>query len=182
MARPEQRTARKDYPRHGIKKGDRYWYVSLKTGPKSSRELRQIAPFNRAQLTTSEFLITMYGLEDRLNTLTNLDDLDDIKTELETLRDETQEKFNNMPEGLQQGATGEQLTSRINGCDAAINEIEELIGRYEELGLEKNADGEIVRTEDSQDEDGDDDASEDNRAERYNDLVEEAKAISIDYE
>ena len=38
MARQTQRRARKDYPDHGISKGDLYWYAAIKTGPRSRRQ------------------------------------------------------------------------------------------------------------------------------------------------
>ena len=56
MARVHHRKAAKDYPDHGIAKGDLYYYTKIKTGPRSSRVLRSKEPFKRSQLTSSEFL------------------------------------------------------------------------------------------------------------------------------
>ena len=52
MARPEQRKARKDYPREGIKAGDTYWYVKLKM-QRGGRVMRSLTPFKPSQLTQS---------------------------------------------------------------------------------------------------------------------------------
>jgi hypothetical protein len=43
-----------------------------------------------------------------------LEELEDIKSGFEDLGQETQDSLDNMPEGLQQGATGEMLQERID--------------------------------------------------------------------
>lgn len=125
MPKVEHRRARKDYPEHGIKKGEMYYYTSLKTGPRSSRELRQKEPFKPWQLTTSEYQATWLQLQDRIE---NFDgehsDLEDIISELEQLRDDTQDKFDNMPEGLQQGDTGQLLEERVSELEDLITTLQ----------------------------------------------------------
>jgi len=125
MARAIQRTARKEYPHYGIKKGDRYWFAEVKTGPRSSRTIRSLKPIPRSQLTASEFLSTAYDLSDQLETCDSLEQLIEIKEGFESLQDETQEKLDNMPEGLQQGDTGQLLQERIDQCESIISEIED---------------------------------------------------------
>jgi hypothetical protein len=122
--------ARKDYPNFGIKKGDQHYTWTLKTGPRTSREFRQIAPPRRSQLTTSEFLSTVYDLEDRLASVDNEDDARSLVDELNQLADEQDDKLSNMPEGLQQGPTGQQLESRAEGCREAANEIEAILDNH----------------------------------------------------
>lgn len=168
--------ARKDYPHFGIKKGDMHYNWVLKTGPRSSREFRQIAPPRRSQLTTSEFLSTVYDIEDRLAAVTDLSDLDDIASDLRTLGDEQQEKYDNMPDGLQQGATGELLSSRASGCEEAADEIDTIIGERDGLGFGLNADGVLVH------DDGDHNDLPDDAQEQYDALLEQAHNVSISYE
>lgn len=126
MARPVNRKARKDYPNDGIKKGDQYWYVKIKTGARSSKVMRQIAPFKPSQLTSSPYLSTLYGWEESKSQVTSPDDLEDLITTIRELGEQCQESFENMPEGLQQGDTGQLLEERANACEEAANELEEI--------------------------------------------------------
>jgi hypothetical protein len=136
--RRESRTARKDYP--GIKKGEKYYYTCIKTGPRSSRELRSKTPFRRSQLTSSDFLSQAYDLSDSVADIATKEEIADLISSFESLRDEQQEKLDNMPEGLQQGATGELLQERIDQCESIIGELETI-----DSELEDDASEEAVR-------------------------------------
>jgi hypothetical protein len=138
MAKVEYRTARKDYP--GIKKGEKYYYTCIKTGPRSSRELRSKTPFRRSQLTSSDFLSQAYDLSDSVADIATKEEIADLISSFESLRDEQQEKLDNMPEGLQQGATGELLQERIDQCESIIGELETI-----DSELEDDASEEAVR-------------------------------------
>jgi hypothetical protein len=131
MARPVQRTARKDYPANNIAKGEVYWFVQIKTGPRSSSVLRQKTPFKRQQLTGSDYLRQLYEWEDRKAEISSMDDAQELADDIGTLGEEQQEKFDNMPEGLQSGDSGQMLEARANGCEAAKGEIEEAISDWE---------------------------------------------------
>ena len=141
MARPEYRTARKDYPEHDIKAGDQYWFVQLKTGPRSSRTLRQKTPFRRSQLTTSEYLQQLYDWEDSKSAMTSMDDAQQYADDIRALGEEQGEKFDNMPDGLQQSDTGQTLESRRDGCEDAAQEIEEVIQEWEDAKKEHDPSG-----------------------------------------
>ena len=58
----------------------------------------------------------------------DLEDGDDIINELvsrvEELRDTADESFNNMPESLQYGPTGQLLEERVQYCEAMVDELE----------------------------------------------------------
>jgi len=129
MARPELRTARKDYG--DIKAGEKYWFVQIKTGPRSSRTLRQKTPFKRSQLTSSDYLSQLYDWEDEKNQIGDMDSAQDFADRIRTLGEEQQGKLDNMPEGLQQGSTGELIQERIDACEAAADEIETIISDWE---------------------------------------------------
>lgn len=51
---------------------------------------------------------------------------EEIKTELENVRDAEQEAFDNMPEGLQQGERGQASEQAISDLEVAITAIEEI--------------------------------------------------------
>lgn len=131
MARPEHRTARKDYPAAGISKGDKYWYVKIKTGPRSSRELRQKSPFKRSQLTQSDYLSQLYDWEDSKAEIGSMDDAQQFADDIGNLGEEQQGKYDNMPEGLQQGDSGQMVEARATACEAAKTEIEDIISEWE---------------------------------------------------
>lgn len=50
--------------------------------------------------------------------------LEEIYSELETLRDEEQEKYDNMPDGLRDGDKGMALSQAIENIDQAMTECE----------------------------------------------------------
>jgi hypothetical protein len=63
-------------------------------------------------------------------------DLDELQNELETIRDDEQEVFDNMPESLQQGERGQASEAAISALQEAIDmldgfSIEELTGHLE---------------------------------------------------
>jgi len=65
-----------------------------------------------------------------------LPDLSEIKDRLETLKDEEQEAFDNMSEGLQQSDRGQQMEAAVSAMEEAIElidafNIEEIVGHIE---------------------------------------------------
>lgn len=135
MPKIHQLTARKDYPDHGIKKGDTYFKWSLKTGPTSGCTYKSKSYPKPSQLTTSSFWQTFYGISEGAETVPD-DDLDgardEIISELESLRDETQNSFDAMPENFQQGETGQKLENRISELDSLIGDLQGVV--FEEDG------------------------------------------------
>lgn len=132
MAKQEQRTARKDYPEAGIAKGDTYFFAQIKTGPRSSRTIRSKSPIPRSQLTTSSFLSSLYDIED--NGFEGVDSAEGLREVAERVRElgqEAQDSFDNMPEGLQQGQTGELLEERAQSCESWADDIESLADELE---------------------------------------------------
>ena len=65
---------------------------------------------------------TLGDLADELRNLSG--QYDDIKTQIETVRDEEQEAFDNMPESLQGGEKGQLAEAAIEAMDEAIGSIE----------------------------------------------------------
>lgn len=108
----------------GIKKGQSYYWWKFRYGGK---RFSLTAP-RPAQLTQSAFYGTLYDIQDTVAGYEADDSLasnvPDLISQLEELRDECQSSLDNMPEGLQQGSTGELLQERIYGLDNAISELE----------------------------------------------------------
>lgn len=119
--------ARKDVAGTDIKKGESYWWWQFAYSPKSySKE----AP-KQSQLTRSAFKVQMYDIGDRISAVgTECDDFEgevsDIVDELQGLRDECEEKLQNMPEQLQESNSGEILQGRMDSLEEMISELEEI--------------------------------------------------------
>lgn len=153
MARQVKRKARKDYPENGIKRGDDYYFCAMKTGPRSSRIMRSLTPFKRSQMTQSEFLGALYDWEDSLAALESMEDAQNMADEIRQLGEEQDEKFNNMPEGLQQGDSGQLLEQRRDACEAAAEAIEEVISEWESAKSDHETDDEGDKDEDAETDD-----------------------------
>jgi uncharacterized coiled-coil DUF342 family protein len=77
--------------------------------------------------------------KDRRKALSNLCDevralegtLSDLKDQLDTLRDEEQEYYDNMPENMQDGDKGQLAQTAIEAMEEAINALDEMIGNVD---------------------------------------------------
>ena len=109
--------ARKDYPEDGIKKGDTYYWWQFRFGPK----MRSKTYPKRSQLTQSDFYIWLYDLEDSIDALvpdkTLEDEVANIISEIDDMRDELQSRLDVIPEQLQDSGSGEILQERIDALD-----------------------------------------------------------------
>lgn len=133
MARPEQRKARKDYPREGIKAGDTYWYVKLKM-QRGGRVMRSLTPFKPSQLTQSAFKSAWLSAQEEWEDSDK--GADAIRAAAEVISEagqEAQNSFDNMPEGLQQGDTGQTLENRANTAEDIAGQLESLADELEGL-------------------------------------------------
>lgn len=112
-----------------IKAGDPYQWIKFRFG---GRKVRcGTCKFKDSDLTQSEFLSKVYELNDRITGLSDLDNLDDLRSEVEdiaaeyeALADECYEKKDNMPEGLQQGEVGQLLEERSDGCREVADNLQ----------------------------------------------------------
>ena len=118
------KSARKDNP--VCKKGESYYWWKFRYGGK-----RYSLTYPKgSQLTQSTYYGTVRALSETLEeqNIQDNDELisarDDIQSELETLRDECQDSLDNMPESLQYSPTGELLQERIDACEEAVGEVE----------------------------------------------------------
>lgn len=135
MATLKRQKARKDYVcskcEKPIKKGDEYYRFSL-TRFQKLRPLCLACKPSRSQMTGSDFLATLYDIEDSMVAL-SVEDMRDAQTsvgdiigQLEELRDETEEKRENIPEQLQDAPVGEMLQGRYDSVEEMIGELEDV--------------------------------------------------------
>lgn len=115
--------ARKDNP--VVKKGESYYWWKFPFGGKHYSATHP----KRSQLTQSDFLAQVYDIEDEMNGNSNIEQfmIDEWISELESLRDECQDKLDNMPEQLQEGSSsGQLLQERIDALDDWISSLENI--------------------------------------------------------
>ena len=180
MPRVEKRTARKDYPKNGIKKGDVYYYTKLKL-QRGGIEKRSKTPFKPSDLTTSPFKSGFLAIGQGWDASDK--SADEMRAAGEALRElgtEAQESFDNMPEGLQQGDTGQLLQARAEGCESKADELGGLADELE--GLE-NPDDDWEEPEEPVEPLGDlDDEENEALMEEYQDLCDERATAITEHE
>lgn len=116
------KSARKDNP--VAKKGESYfWWKPMVGGRGGAKRYSKERP-RPSQLTQSEFLSRFYDIEEQIAEAKDPDTLEQIAQDLSELGDETREKYDNMPDGLREGDTGQMLDERATGCDEWRGEIE----------------------------------------------------------
>ncbi len=110
--------ARKDNP--AVKAGESYYWWKF---PYRGKQYSATKPA-RSRLTQSDFLATIYDLEDTLLDAYDEVDLEDLVGQLEELRDQCQESLANMPDELQDTSdSGMMLQERIAGLEEWIGEL-----------------------------------------------------------
>lgn len=174
MPRVVKRKARKAYPEQGIEKGEEYYYwkIKLARGGLTRRSKTYPKP---SQLNLG-FTGQLGDLQESLSAASDLDGLRGVAEEIRELGGEQQEKFDNMPDGLQQGDTGQLLEERASALESWADEIEQACNEYEskldeidnqsadDLGLEADA------TEDEIEQ-----AREDAKSEAFDELKNEVE-------
>lgn len=135
MPKVEKRTARKDYPKDGIAKGDTYYYTKLKT-QRGGIVKRSKTPFKPSQLTQSPFISGWLAMQEEWEASDKTaEPMREAAQAIRELGDEAQGSFDNMPEGLQQGETGQLLEARASGCAEAADLLDGLADDWD--GLEE---------------------------------------------
>lgn len=127
--------ARKAIPEYDIAVGDEYYWWKFRFGGK---HVSKTYPC-RSQLTQSDFLATLWDAQDACSSaVAEAKDegdfeaaVEELKGELETLRDECEEKRSNLPESLQDVGSGEMLQNRYDQLEEYINNLEGI--SYSEL-------------------------------------------------
>lgn len=152
-----------------IERGDAFRWWKFRYGGLHIRCLKPGCSPKPSDLTQSEFYGSLYGIqesiEDALESFRTGGELIDCASalnaaaqELRNLGEECQGKLDNMPEGLQQGDTGQLLENRAQECESKADELESAASEIESAelydDLEKYlADNEVAREEKETDED-----------------------------
>lgn len=147
MARIDKPVARKEYKcskcGETIKKGDTY----LKGSPFRMKPIIRCTKcgLRSWELSSSDYVQGVgrvcdyweedYGCDE--------DTAQQIADELSNIRDEAQDSLDNMPEGLQEGDTGQLLQERIDNLDEAISELENIDYTSIEESAEQDFDSEL---------------------------------------
>ena len=121
MARVYTKRAGKDYPQHGIAKGDTYYeWAFFRQKPRKSR-----TPPTRAMLTQNEFLSEVYDTFDAdLPAITDAESLREVAQRIRDAGEELQSRFDDLPEGFQQGETGQRMQERADAASECADEME----------------------------------------------------------
>lgn len=80
------------------------------------------------EVTTSEYQLSVGEIVYRWSNNYDADEAgrDNLVEDLENIKSEVEDRFDAMPDSLQYGDTGMLLQERIDGLDAAINELYEI--------------------------------------------------------
>jgi hypothetical protein len=121
------KAARKDYPEAGIKKGESYYWWSFRFGGKHKSKYRP----KPSQLTQSEFMSAYLSIQEQIeewdpDQCTPDDFISGLIGDIDNLKGETEDKLSNMPEGLQEGDTGQLMQERIDSLEEWQNSIESI--------------------------------------------------------
>lgn len=120
------------------KKGETYYSWSFRYGGTHRSKTRPKA----SQLTQSDFLSRIYSITENQPDFDSKEELtcwiDETISELEELRDECEEKRENMPYQLQDSGTGETLQNRYDSVQEWIDELESLKERCEDEDSEED--------------------------------------------
>lgn len=131
MPRVYTKTARRNYPEQGIRRGDTYHeWCFYRQRPRRSKTYP-----TRSQLTQNETLLAVYGVFDGTSP-SCAEDLSDMISALEDAASEVRDKFYNLPEGFQQGESGQCLEEWADAIDTAVSELEDLKSDMEQAESE----------------------------------------------
>ena len=147
--------ARKDVAGTEIKKGDSYyWWKFRHSGKYYSKTMPR-----PSQLTQSEFLSTIYALEEGLNDDAELmrdgrmdaegfaDSIENVASEVENLGSETSDKISNMESAFPNGnPTIELLQERVDKCEEIEQALQDLASEIRES--EEDSDDIAARIDD----------------------------------
>lgn len=129
------KAARKARPSHGIKKGDTYYWWQFRKCPKSySRTYPK-----QSQLTRSAFWGAVYSMQEGLEK-PSFDTLEDfvegVKTELQNIIDELEEKISNLESAFPNGCPSlETVQARKDSCDDVMSTLESIdVPKEDDIG------------------------------------------------
>ena len=138
-----------------IRKGESYKWWQFAYRGKSLRCAKPACAPKQSDLTQSEFWGTMFGIMEGkpFDGAATIDDLESAKTDvvgqLEELRDEQENKKSNMPDALQDSASGELLQERYDALDSAISDLESVDISFDEEEPDESKEAEHEKWEEA---------------------------------
>lgn len=189
MPRVNTQKAARDYPEHGIKKGDTYYWWKFRYGGKVMSK----TPPRPSQLTRSKMsaaLAAVEALEDAISVATCpqdlIDALEQAASDVRDVAEEYRESRENMPESLQESPTAQECEEKADGLDewaddmdSAVSEIEGMsAGEYIDDDARRDAAREALVEEGNQSPSDDEIASrvEADMPEGFDNLTEEEQS------
>lgn len=127
--------AQKDYPQFGIKRGQEHFTWSVPGGGVFVKYRSLTAP-KKSQLVAPGYQQDFAVLQETAAYLGEIHDVSDIQSlvdEITALKDDVEEKYNNMPEQLQGGDTGVLMQDRISDLESWIEELNDIISDAEAI-------------------------------------------------
>lgn len=106
-----------------IEKGQQYYRGEINFGPTIIRCRK--CGLQHWEVTTSDFKLRIGEIANTWNETYSLDDegIESLISDLEDIRDDQQDRLDNMPEQLQESSSGELLQERIDMLESVIDEL-----------------------------------------------------------
>lgn len=117
------KSAMKDYPEAGIQKGESYYWWRFFRQRKQMSKTRPKPSQTTPNETEREVLALVESLEEYADVAWSEDDRYELVSQLESIRDAEQDKFDNLPENFQYGQVGSEIEERISTIDQWIDDL-----------------------------------------------------------
>lgn len=168
------KSARKDNP--VAKKGESYWWwkpmIGGRGGPKRYSKERP----KPSQMTQSAFLSAIYGASEQLEEADTPEAFREIAEAVREAGQEARGSYDNMPDSLQQGETGQLLDERATNADSWADAIDQQADELEsKLSEIDGMDAEALELEEDADESEIEEAREQKRQEAISECREAAE-------
>jgi len=154
-----------------IKKGEGYYWWKFRFG---GIHISKDRP-RRSQLTQSDFLGQVYDLEDEMSEATEIDEstISDWVSTVESIRDECQEKLDNMPEQLQENSSsGQLLHERVDMLEDWVASLEQIDVEIDKASIKSDAEADLNEGDDL------DDLIEEKTQERFDEIKGKVESSS----
>lgn len=144
MPKVTSQVARKDYPDHGIKKGDTYYKWEFRFGG-AHKSKTFPRPSQLTQSKMSGAYAAQEALEDALAAATCPNDitsaLEACAEEIRSVAEEYEESLNNMPESLQEGPTGQDIQEKVDGLNEWADSFDDMVNEVEQIEASEYREG-----------------------------------------
>lgn len=137
MPRVYQRKAGKDYPQHGIKKGDTYFAWSFYREPERKSKTRPL-PSQLTNVESEALMLEVYELDE----FRNPEEVRSAISSLEDAAEMEQEKADNISEHFPDSEAAQRAEAHVDALEGAISELESIADDWEDYNSTLGEDGE----------------------------------------